>query len=116
MKKPLRLILNVRGPMPRPLIHGFLLAGEIKPVPCRRHRLEADPRPLCLRRDGRRLVPLQLPRRLGPGVGRRYDRHDYVREKKAALDAWDAKLRRIITGKKAAEYAVALRRKEAVPS
>ena len=51
-----------------------------------------------------------------PGVGRRYDRHDYLREKKAALDAWGGKLRRIITGKKAAEYAVALRHKEVVPS
>ena len=50
-----------------------------------------------------------------PGVGRRYDRHDYLREKKAALDAWGGKLRRIITGKKAAEYAVALRREKAVP-
>ena len=26
-----------RDPMPRPLIHRFLLAGQIKPVPCRRH-------------------------------------------------------------------------------
>jgi len=39
-----------------------------------------------------------------------------LREKKAALDAWGGKLRRIITGKKAAEYAVALRHKEVVPS
>jgi hypothetical protein len=39
-----------------------------------------------------------------------------LREKRAALDAWSAKLREIITGKKAAEYAVALRHKEVVPS
>ena len=33
-----------------------------------------------------------------PGVGRRYDRHDYLREKKAALGAWGQRLHEIISG------------------
>ena len=35
---------------------------------------------------------------LEPGVGCRYDRHDYLREKTSALEAWSAKLKEILTG------------------
>ena len=34
---------------------------------------------------------------LEPGVGGRYDRHDYLQEKTAALDAWAARLTEILT-------------------
>ena len=38
---------------------------------------------------------------LEPGVGRRYDRHDYLQEKTTALNAWGNRLTEIIEGKKA---------------
>jgi integrase len=36
-----------------------------------------------------------------PGVGAVYDRYEYLREKRAALDAWAARLEEIVTGQKA---------------
>jgi integrase len=36
-----------------------------------------------------------------PGVGRVYDRYEYLREKRQALEAWAARLEEIITGRKA---------------
>ena len=45
-----------------------------------------------------------------PGVGSRYDRHDYLQEKTAALDAWGAKLTQILTGEPIADHVVTLRR------
>jgi hypothetical protein len=36
-----------------------------------------------------------------PGVGRVYDRYEYLREKRAALEAWGVRLEEIISGKKA---------------
>ena len=45
---------------------------------------------------------------LEPGVGGRYDRHDYLNEKTAALDAWGAKLNEILTGKPMPENVVEL--------
>ena len=35
-----------------------------------------------------------------PGVGRRYDRYDYLKEKRAALEVWAQGLEEIIAGKK----------------
>ena len=35
---------------------------------------------------------------LEPGVGARYDRHDYLKEKRAALRSWGRKLQEIISG------------------
>ena len=43
---------------------------------------------------------------LEPGVGGRYDRHDYLNEKTAALDAWGAKLTEILTGEPMPENVV----------
>jgi integrase len=37
------------------------------------------------------------------GVGRVYDRYEYLREKRQALDAWAARLEEIVTGRKAEE-------------
>lgn len=37
-----------------------------------------------------------------PGVGRIYDRYEYLKEKRAALDAWGRRLDEILAGKKAA--------------
>ncbi len=45
---------------------------------------------------------------LEPGVGGRYDRHDYLQEKAAALDAWGAKLTEILTGEPMPENVVEL--------
>ena len=36
-----------------------------------------------------------------PGVGRVYDRYEYLREKRQALEAWAVRLEEIITGRKA---------------
>jgi integrase len=36
-----------------------------------------------------------------PGVGRVYDRYEYLREKRAALEAWALRLEEIVTGRKA---------------
>ncbi len=47
---------------------------------------------------------------LEPGVGSRYDRHDYLQEKTAALDAWGAKLNEILTGEPMPENVVELQR------
>ncbi len=47
---------------------------------------------------------------LEPGVGSRYDRHDYLQEKTAALDAWAAKLTEILTGEPMPENIVELQR------
>ena len=43
-----------------------------------------------------------------PGVGSRYDRHDYLQEKTAALDAWAAKLNEMLTGEPMPENVVEL--------
>ena len=43
-----------------------------------------------------------------PGVGSRYDRHDYLQEKTAALAAWGAKLNEILTGEPMPENIVEL--------
>ena len=43
-----------------------------------------------------------------PGVGSRYDRHDYLGEKVAALGAWGAKLNEILTGEPMPENVVEL--------
>ena len=43
-----------------------------------------------------------------PGVGSRYDRHDYLQEKTAALDAWAARLTEILTGEPMPENVVEL--------
>ena len=45
-----------------------------------------------------------------PGVGSRYDRHDYFGEKAAALEAWGAKLNEILTGEPMPENVVELQR------
>ena len=45
---------------------------------------------------------------LEPGVGSRYDRHDYAQEKAAALNAWAAKLTEILTGEPVPENVVEL--------
>lgn len=37
-----------------------------------------------------------------PGIGRVYDRYEYLKEKRAALDAWGRRLDEILAGKKAA--------------
>lgn len=47
---------------------------------------------------------------LEPGVGSRYDRHDYLPEKTAALEAWGAKLNEILTGEPMPENVVELQR------
>ncbi len=47
---------------------------------------------------------------LEPGVGGRYDRHDYLVQKTAALDAWGAKLNEILTGEPMPENVVELAR------
>ena len=44
------------------------------------------------------------------GVGSRYDRHDYLQEKTAALAAWGAKLNEILTGEPMPENVVELQR------
>src|SRR5262249_46277931 len=36
-----------------------------------------------------------------PGVGAVYDRYEYLREKRQALEAWAARLEEIVTGRKA---------------
>ena len=46
---------------------------------------------------------------LEPGVGGRYDRHDYLREKTSALAAWAGRLEEILIGKISAENVVELR-------
>ena len=43
-----------------------------------------------------------------PGVGSRYDRHDYLNEKAAALATWGAKLNEILTGEPMPENIVEL--------
>ncbi len=48
---------------------------------------------------------------LEPGVGSRYDRHDYLQEKTAALNAWAAKLNEILTGVPMPENIVELARR-----
>ena len=48
---------------------------------------------------------------LEPGVGGRYDRHDYLHEKTSALAAWAKRLEEILIGEKAAENVVELRSK-----
>ncbi len=45
---------------------------------------------------------------LEPGVGSRYDRHDYLQEKTSALEAWSAKLNQILTGEPMPENIVEL--------
>jgi hypothetical protein len=35
-----------------------------------------------------------------PGVGSVYDRYEYLREKRQALEAWAARLEEIVTGRK----------------
>lgn len=45
---------------------------------------------------------------LEPGVGGRYDRHDYLPEKTAALDSWGSKLTEILTGEPMPENVVEL--------
>jgi len=45
-----------------------------------------------------------------PGVGSRYDRHDYLDQKTAALNAWAAKLSKILTGEPMPENIVELQR------
>ncbi|MCZ6666175.1 MAG: site-specific integrase, partial [Gammaproteobacteria bacterium] len=47
---------------------------------------------------------------LEPGVGSRYDRHDYLGEKAAALGAWSAKLNEILTSEPMPENVVELQR------
>ncbi len=46
---------------------------------------------------------------LEPGVGARYDRHDYLKEKRAALRSWGRRLQEIISGEPASAKVVELR-------
>lgn len=50
---------------------------------------------------------------LEPGVGSRYDRHDYREQKTTALTAWGAKLNEILTGEPASENVVKLAKRGA---
>jgi integrase len=45
-----------------------------------------------------------------PGVGSTYDRHDYLREKAAALSAWAAHVERLTSGRRVRAEVVPLRR------
>ncbi len=46
---------------------------------------------------------------LEPGVGARYDRHDYLKEKRAALRSWGRRLQEIISGEPESAEVVELR-------
>jgi integrase len=48
-----------------------------------------------------RFVVDRILNHVEPGVGRVYDRYEYLREKRAALEAWGVRLEEIISGKKA---------------
>ena len=56
----------------------------------------------------RRFIMDRVLGHLEPGVGARYDRHDYLHEKNAALNAWAASLEEILSGEKSAENVVEL--------
>jgi integrase len=56
-----------------------------------------------------RLVVSKILNHAEPGVTAVYDRHSYDREKRAALDAWDARLEEIIGARRERSTVVPLR-------
>jgi integrase len=85
------------------------------PVAARRERRRIAFSPHDLRRTAAtrmtergfpRFIVDRLLNHVEPGVGRVYDRYEYLREKRAALEAWALRLEEIITGRKAEDRKV----------